>query len=142
MSKKKIALFAAGAAIGAGLGVLFAPRSGKETRKILKDKMDDLIAKARKLSADDVKDAIEAKVNEIKEAISDLDKETVLAAAKKQVKKIREMGEDLVEYVSEKGTPVLEKAASAVRCKAIDVTKDVLEKLEKSDQKVKKEKNN
>ena len=31
--KKKIALFAAGAAIGAGLGVLFAPRSGKETRK-------------------------------------------------------------------------------------------------------------
>ena len=136
MSKKKnFALLAAGAAIGAGLGVLFAPRSGKETRKILKEKMDDLVKKAGKISADDVKEAIENKVNEIKEAIENLDKETVLTAAKKQVKKIREMGEDLVEYVSEKGTPVLEKAASAVRCKAIDVTKDVLEKLESKQEK-------
>ena len=131
MSKKnKLALFAAGAAIGAGLGILFAPKSGKETRKILKVKMDDLIDKARKVSADDVKEAIETKVNEIKEAIADLDKETVIKSAKKQVKKIREMGEDLVEYVTAKGTPVLESAASAVRCKAIDVTKEVLQKLE------------
>lgn len=134
MSKKnKIALFAAGAAIGAGLGVLFAPRSGKETRKILKDKMDELIDKAKNVSAADIQEAIEKKVNEIKEAIATLDKETVLNAAKKQAKKVREMAEDLVEYVTEKGTPVLEKTASAVRCKAIDVTKDVLEKLEKKE---------
>ena len=134
MSKKnKIALFAAGAAIGAGLGVLFAPRSGKETRKILKDKMDELIDKAKNVSAADIQEAIEKKVNEIKEAIATLDKETFLNAAKKQAKKVREMAEDLVEYVTEKGTSVLEKTASAVRCKAIDVTKDVLEKLEKKE---------
>jgi gas vesicle protein len=46
--------FLAGAAIGAAVGVLFAPRSGKETRERMagkasdaKDELDDLIEKAR-----------------------------------------------------------------------------------------------
>ena len=56
MSKKsKLGMFVAGAAIGAGLGVLFAPRSGKETRKMLKDKMDELVEKARQITKEDVK---------------------------------------------------------------------------------------
>ena len=82
------------------------------------------------LDKEDVKEAIESKINGLKEAITNLDKETVLEVAKKQGKKIREMAEELVEYVVDKGTPVLEKTASAVRCKAIDVTKEVLAKLE------------
>ena len=131
MSKKsKLGMFVVGAAVGASLGVLFAPRSGKDTRKMLKEKMDELIDKAKQISKEDVKIAIETKISELKEAISNLDKETVLSVAKKQGKKIREMAEELVEYVVDKGTPALEKVASAVRCKAIDVTKDVLAKLE------------
>ena len=46
--------FVAGAAIGAALGVLFAPRSGKETRELIaskargtKDDVDELIEKGR-----------------------------------------------------------------------------------------------
>lgn len=31
-----------GGAIGAGVALLFAPRTGEETRKMLKDKADDL----------------------------------------------------------------------------------------------------
>ena len=131
MSKKsKLGMFVAGAAIVAGLGVLFAPRSGKETRKMLKDKMDELVEKARQITKEDVKNAIETKISELKEAIANLDKETVLNVAKKQAKKIRDMAEELVQFVVEKGTPALEKVAGTVRSKAIDVTKDVLEKLE------------
>lgn len=131
MTKKRgLGKFVLGAAIGAGIGVLFAPRSGKETRKILKDKMDDLVKKAKELDKEEVKEAIETKINEIKEAIKNLDKETALDLAKKQGKKIRDKAEELVSYVKEKGTPVMSKTADAVRSKAIDVTKEVLNKLE------------
>ena len=58
MSKKGLGKFVLGAAIGAGIGLLFAPRSGKETRKILKDKMDDLVKKAKELDKEEVKTAI------------------------------------------------------------------------------------
>ena len=98
MSKKGLGKFVLGAAVGAGLGVLFAPRSGKETRKMLKDKMDDLVKKAKELDKEEVKEAVIAKINEIKDGIKNLDKETAIEIAKKQGKKIRDKAEDLVEY--------------------------------------------
>ena len=36
MKKSGIGKFIAGAAVGAGLGILFAPKTGKETRAVLK----------------------------------------------------------------------------------------------------------
>lgn len=130
MSKRGLGKFVLGAMVGAGLGILFAPRSGKETRKMLKDKMDDLVKKAKELDKEEVKEAVIAKINEIKEGIKNLDKETAIEIAKNQGKKIRDKAEDLVEYVKEKGTPVMEKTAETIRSKAIDVTKEVLNKLE------------
>ena len=130
MSKNGLGRFLAGVAVGIGIGVLVAPKKGSETRHDLKVKMDDLLDKAKKLKKEDVKLAIENKVNAIKEALADLDKEKVLEVAKKKAKQIQEMAGDLVDYVVEKGTPVVEKAATAVREKAIVVTKGVLNKLE------------
>ena len=130
MSKKGLGKFVLGAAVGVGLGILFAPRSGKETRKMLKDKMDDLVKEAKELDKEEVKEAVIAKINEIKEGIKNLDKETAIEIAKNQGKKIRDKAEDLVEYVKEKGTPVMEKTAETIRSKTIDVTKEVLNKLE------------
>jgi len=132
MSKKKgLGKFLLGAGIVCGLGILFAPKKGSETRKDLKRKMDELIEKARGIDAAEVKENIEAKIAMIKEELADLDKEKVLKIAKKKAKQIQDMAEELVDYAVEKGTPVLEKAADAVRQKAIVVTKEVLNKLEK-----------
>ena len=130
MSKCGFGKFLAGVCVGVGLGVLFAPRKGSDTRKELKIKMDDLLDKAKKLKKEDVKLAIENKINDIKVALADLDKEKVLEIAKKKAKQIQDMTSELVDYVVSKGTPVVEKAASAVREKAIVVTKGVLTKLE------------
>ena len=122
--------FLAGAAIGAGLGVLFAPKSGKETRKDLKEMFDELVRKAKDIDIDEVRENIENKVEEIKAELADLDKEKVLKIAKKKAQEIGQKANDLVEYAKEKGTPVLESLASSARNKAIDVTKEVLNRLE------------
>jgi gas vesicle protein len=52
--------FAVGALLGAGLALLFAPRSGKETREMLADKGRHLRDKAREAS-DDVRTYVEDK---------------------------------------------------------------------------------
>lgn len=132
MSKKKkgFGTLLAGLAVGAGLGVLFAPKKGSETRKELKEKMDELLKKAKEIDKEEVKENIENKIEEIKAELKDLDKEKVLKIAKKKAKDIQKKAEELVEYAVEKGTPVLESAANSVREKAIVVTKEVLNKLE------------
>ena len=133
MSDKKkngLGKLLAGIGIGAGLGILFAPRSGEETRKILKDKLEEMIAEAKKIDINEIKDEFLTKVDEIKSEIEDLDKEKVLQIAKEKADALKKKTLDLVELAKEKGTPVLEGIADDVRQKAISVTKDVLKKLE------------
>lgn len=129
--------FLAGAAIGVGLGVLFAPKAGSETRKELKEKMTELLNKAKEIDMDEVKESITLKIEEIKEELSDLDGEKVLKIAKKKGNQIKEKCEELVELAKEKGTPILENAANEVREKAIEAVKEILEKLEEADKKAK-----
>lgn len=137
MSKEKkgsgLGKFALGAVIGAGLGILFAPKKGSETRADLKKKIEVLISKAKEIDVEDVKEMLEAKIEEIRYELEDLDKEKVLKIAKQKGKKIKEKSEELVNLAIEKGTPVLEKAANEVREKAIEVVKEVLNKLENNE---------
>jgi len=131
-SKKGIGKFLAGALVGAGLGILFAPKKGSETRKDLKNKIDELIGNIREIDIQEVKDEFFDKVDEIKRELEDLEKEKVLKIAKKKGEDLKKKSEELINLAKEKGTPVLENAANEVREKAIVVVKEVLEKLENS----------
>ena len=127
-----------GIALGLGLGVLFAPKKGSETRRELKLKLDELVQKAKEVDLDEVKEKVEQKIDEIKADLEDLDKEKAIKLAKKKGEEIKKKCQELVNYAVEKGTPVLEQAADEVRVKAIDVIQEVLDKLEKEDEKKKK----
>lgn len=131
MSKKKgFGKLLAGLAIGAGLGVLFAPKKGEETRRELKEKIDEMFQKIKQIDKEEVKAEFEIKLAQIQAELDDLDKEKVLNIAKEKAKQVQSSVENLVAYAVEKGTPVLEKTANAVREKAIVLTKEVLKKLE------------
>ena len=138
MSKEKksgLGKFLAGAAIGAGLGLLFAPKKGSETRAELKAKIDDLVKQIKKIDLEEVKEEFEVKLENLKAELADLDKEKVLEIAKKKAVELKEKAQDLVQLAVDKGTPILRDMAEEVRLKTIDVTKDVLKKLENADKK-------
>lgn len=138
MSKEKksgFGKFLLGAGIGAGLGILFAPKSGKETRQELKEKMDDLVEKARNIDIDEVKANIEKKVNEIKEDLKNIDKETVAETIKKQAKNIKKKADELVDYAVKKGTPVIEQAARDVKASTVKTLESITAKLKEEEPK-------
>ena len=66
---KKFALGATlGLVAGAVAGLLFAPKSGKETRKFIKEKVVDLTQKGKKL-AETGKEKIQDSIDKIKDQI-------------------------------------------------------------------------
>lgn len=133
--KSGLGKFLVGIGLGAGIGMLFAPKSGEALRKDLKIKFDEFVEETKKINLKEVKDEFIKKLDDLKKEIEDLDKEKVLEIARDKSELIKEKSLELLDYAKEKGTPVLERAASNVRNRAIDVTRDVLKKLEAKEEK-------
>ena len=137
MSRRNGGLFKllAGIGIGVGAGMLLAPKSGEELRKDLAKKINEWIDKAKEIDVKEVSEDFKLKVEDLKKEIADLDKEKALEIAKKKGEQLKVKANELLDLAKEKGTPVLEKTAADVRTKAIQVTKEVLKKLEKEESK-------
>ena len=136
MSRKGgLGKFIGGLAIGAGLGILFAPDKGENTRKMLGKKIEELLKKAKEIDIDEVKDELLYKAETLKAELASLDKEKVKEKAIKKANELKAKAEELYKYAIEKGTPVVEKAADDVRRQALKVVKDVEKKLDSTEKK-------
>ncbi len=130
MSKKSgIAKFVGGLALGAGLGVLFAPDKGENTRKVLKKKLDELLTKIKEVDLDEVKDELLYKAETLQAELASLDKEKIKEIALDKANSIKSKAEELYKLAIEKGTPVVEKATDEVRKQALKVVKEIEKKL-------------
>ena len=131
MGRRGLGKFVAGAALGAGLGLLLAPKTGEQTRKELKAKLDELLNQAKNIDIEEVKKDFNKKVADIKDELADLDKEKVAEIAKEKGNELKKKAQELVDLAKEKGTPVLKKTAEDVLNNVIKVSKDTLKKLDK-----------
>jgi len=138
MSKKRN--FLLGAAVGLGLGFLFAPKSGKETREDLSRLLKDLVEKAKQIDVVEVKNAIIVKTKELENTLRDLDKETAKQLIIDKTKEVKNKAQELVDLAVEKGTPIVEKTAKKVKSKTAEILKSTAEKLEEPQKTVKKTK--
>lgn len=137
MSREKSGFgkFVLGVGVGVGLGILFAPQEGSKTRKELKIKMDILLEKLKAIDPEDVKADIIQRVEELRMEIQNLDKERALEIARNSAKKIGQKANDLYDYAKEKSTPVVEKAVKEVKDVTLKAAKEVVNRLETSENK-------
>lgn len=120
-----------GAGLGAALGLLFAPKSGEETRKDLKKKADELTKKIKDIDLNEVKDELVDEFKELKEEIKNLDMDQAKIIAKDKGEELLEKIQELVEMAKEKGTPIVEKSAQDLRKKVSEYLANLSEKLDK-----------
>lgn len=134
MSKKGLGKFLGGAAVGAGLALLFAPKTGEETRKDLKEKGTKLVKDIKNIDSDDIK----KKLNELKKDLKNLDKETVVETIKEKASKIIDKADDLINTAKEKSAPAIEQAGEEIKNKTIKILKKAIDKLEGAEEVVPK----
>jgi len=127
--------FLFGCALGAGVALLITPNTGKENRKILKKKIEDLYDYLSNLDYKEVGENIMARLDDLKKDLEAMDKETALRIAREQRDKIVKKANELYEYSKEKATPHIEKMTRDIKDKTLVVAKDVVKKLEDSEKK-------
>ena len=129
MNKKSCTLlgFIGGVLVGAGLGLMFAPKSGKELRHDISKKTKKVYKKIKR-DMDDAREYVVEKSLEIETTLKDLSKEKVVKEAKKKAKKIQNEYNKLLNYVVNIKDDTMQEIVYALEEKVNSITSKVLDK--------------
>lgn len=130
MGKKGFGKLLTGAAIGVGLGMLLAPKSGEETRKDLKKGAKNLANKVKDIDLNEVKDDLVDSFEKLKAELADMDKAKAKKIAKKKIDELSDRAQELMDMAKEKSAPVVEKTAKDIKKKLSAMLADMQDKLE------------
>ena len=122
--------FLLGAGLGIGIGMLFAPKSGKENREALSKKVKELVEKAKEIDVEEVKNAIIIKAQEFERTLKELDKETAKQLIIDKSNELKIKAQELFDVAVEKGTPVVQKAAKEIKEKTAIVLRNTADKID------------
>jgi gas vesicle protein len=101
--------FLLGGAIGAAIGLLYAPRSGKETREILIDEGDEMVNKA----VTSIRAAQENALSTIRDAQARL--ETLNNEAKDRLQKLQSVAKETFDEQKESASKGYSKAKEIIK---------------------------
>jgi len=118
-----------GAGIGAALGLLFAPKSGEETRKDLKKKADEITKKIKDIDLNELKDELSDDFRNLKEEVKNLDMDQAKIIAKDKGEELLGRIQELIGMAKEKGTPIVENAAKDLKKKVSEFLGNLSDKL-------------
>ena len=129
MKKGTIIGFLAGTAVGAVLGLTFAPKSGKEIRTDISKQAKKLTKKVNNIDLDDIREFVVEKSADIEKKISKLSKQKVLKEAKKLAKEIEKDLANLYDSVKDISEDVMQDSVYKLKEKATNTIERVLNKL-------------
>ena len=129
MKKNTIIGFLAGTAVGAALGLIFAPKSGKEMRNDISKKAKSISSKINDIDLDDIREFVIEKSADIEKKINKLSRTKVLKDAKKLAKEIEKELANLYDSVKDITEDVLQDSVIKLKEKAANTIERVLNKL-------------
>lgn len=142
MSNGRFRSFLTGALVGAGLGILLAPKEGSETRNDLKKSFSLLMDTIKNIDIEETKANLLNKVAEIKDELASIDETTAKELAKEKVEIIKEKCNELIKTAKESNIVVVEKAATEVKTNAVNLLDEFMTEVEKVEKENKTEKKN
>lgn len=133
MGHGKFRSFFTGALVGAGLGILLAPKEGSETRNDLRKSFSLLVDTIKNVDIEETKAILLNKVSEIRDELLDIDSATAQDLAKEKVDIVTTKCDELIETAAENNVPIVEKAALSVKENAVNMLDEFLEEIGCSD---------
>jgi len=119
-----------GVGVGVCIGALLTPRTGEENRKLLKEKAQGAIKKAKSVDYEALKEKLYDDFYNLKDELANMDKEKAIELAKEKGAEIEAKADKIIASAIENGKPKVEKALVELKKKVAVVLKDLSEKLD------------